>query len=528
MRLPTLPWLRAARFVVPILAAAIFFWTGFERVAIDAKTLGDASFRATRHVEKAWLDRALPLDYLSVLVVETPCLGGRLSSLEDRALTAFHGRDDGTLARLGAEDGSSWLPALLRSELLIERGEAARALEVLREWSRQSAYERMALRLDLPIDDQRALIHFWHRFAFLQHQTNSRDQKLFWQSLKNPIGRVRMLSRGGQTELALGTPTWDRHPLPAPFCSSTKLSSFDLYNNLLVAYLEAPGFSETARRRQAELARPYDDRPEVNPVLAALRAAETTEVESNEGFVWALSNAERLLRDLRINRRGLPDHGQLATNLALLIAEAERFLPAQRQDLLGLVAELTEKAAARASSLPEIQPMVERLEALLLIETASAAAPSSSRAELGPIINAVALRRDPAALETWLQGKTEPELGEEGARWQEALRTDLAAALAQNALAQESSSAARGVAARQARALLRGAQTPAELIALEAGLPFSARWRSAFASTGGRAFLALLLAGALFVLLFVLERELAFRHYLLTSFYRREAEGFER
>lgn len=530
------------RFVLPALAGATaFLLLGAGEPELTPELLDGASFAATRELERGWVDQTLPADYLPTLVLEPPC---RLENAPDwaaEAFAAFRGQDETILAGLAGDHPGSWLPPLLHSQVLAERGAEPRALEVLRRFTAGPAYRRLADSRGLSADDQRAMIHFWHRLAYLQHQTNSRDAKLFWQSLKNPIGRVKVLSASGAAGLPKDAPTWDQHRIYPPGCSTARLSSFDLYNNLLVAYLEVPGFQETKKGRDQEFARGYRDPAGQNPWQVALERARQQELSRREGFVWAISNAEKLLRDRRANRLGPPEHAHLALNLALLASEAAALAPEVRGAFWQQISGLIDQAASFSSSgpaTPEFAAGLARLRLLRQIELpgappapAPSAAPAASAAiteTLGRVAAAVAVRGDKDTFLAVLAGKRElPELGEAAGAWRAALRQDLAAAIAA-AVPPSASPAAREAAVEQSRRVLRGAAKPRELEQLEASLPLSARLGSGSSAAPFRLFVSLLAAVAAFLAWRFLERELLYHEYLFTSFYRREAERIPR
>lgn len=535
VRLPRPAWLAWLRYLLPAAAAVlVFFLLGGGEAELSPALLAESPFAATREVERGWVDQVLPADYVTTLVIEPPCGLEDPPSWARSAFAAFAGKDEQTLSRLAGDNPGSWLPPLLWSQLLLESGARPRALEVLRRFASGPSYKRLAEQASLPPDDLRAMIHFWHRVAVLQHENNSHDAKIFWQSLKNPIGRVKVLAGAGANGLPRDAPTWDQHRLPAPGCANTRLSSFDLYNNLLVAYLEVPGFQETDRRRQVEFARAYSDPPAKNPWQAALEKARRQELSRREGFVWAISNAERLLRDRKANRLGLPDHAALSLNLALLASEAAPLVPALREAFWREIGELIDGAGAGDAS-PEFMASLTRLRLLRQIEQPFAGqvplppgAGDEVTATAGRLAAATAARRDPAVLERLLEGDRQlPALGAAEGDWLEALSQDVAAALAA-AVPAEASPAERQAALRQARGILRGASPPPEVRELAGGLPLSTRFAAGWRSLPARILLALVVAAVFFVIGYLAERELRFRLYLWTSFYRREAEGIPR
>jgi hypothetical protein len=539
-RLPRPAWLAWLRLLLPPAAALlVFFLLGPGKAELPAGMVAESPFAKTRAVERAWVDQALPADYVATLVVEPPCRLEDPPSFSRAAFAAFEAKDEQALSRLAADNPGSWLPPLLWSQLLIESGARPRALEVLRRFASGPSYKRLAEQTSLPEDDLRAMIHFWHRVAVLQHETHSHDAKIFWQSLKNPIGRVKILAGAGSNGLPRDAPTWDQHRLPAPGCTSTRLSSFDLYNNLLVAYLEVPGFQEVDRRRQVEFARAYSDPPAQNPWQAALEKARRQELSRREGFVWAISNAERLLRDRRANRLGLPDHGPLALNLALLASEAAPLVPSLRESFWREIGELIDRAGAGDAS-PEFASSLTRLRLLRQIEQPFAGQVPQMKVPVPPgagdetaetatrLAASTAARRDPATTERLLRGDQQlPALGDAEDDWLEALRQDVAAQVAA-AVPAEASPAERQAALRQARGILRGASPPPEVDDLASGLPLSTRFAAGWRSLPARFALAMAAAALFFALGHLAERELRFRLYLWTSFYRREAEGINR
>lgn len=533
--LPRPPWLAPLRFLLPVATFLAAYWLlGAAAPELTPELWSRATFDATRRVERGWVDQALPADYVATLVVEPPCRLENEPAWSAAAFAAFQTKDESALAELAADHPGSWLPPLLWSQLLIEKGALPRALEVLRRFASGPSYKRLAESRGLPADDQRAMIHLWHRLAYLQLETRSRDPKIFWQSLKNPIGRVKVLSSSGAAGLPKDAPTWDPHRLFAPGCGSTGLSSFDLYNNLLVAYLEVPGFQEAKKGREQEFARAYADPPEQNPWQAALERARQQELGRREGFVWAISNAEKLLRDRRANRLGLPEHPPLAFNLALLSSEAAALVPELQAPFWRQIGSLIDHAAGVGPG-PEFAAGLLRLRLLRQIELPSAAAlplpPGALPAwqELAARVAAAAAgRRDPVMARDLLAGGRKPaELGSFAGEWLAALRQDVAAALAAE-VSPSAPPAARREAAEQARRVLRGASPPAALTALEESLSLGSRLGAGASARPFRLALALLAAAAVFAAGYVAERELLFRGYLWTSFYRRETEGMTR
>ena len=241
----------------------------------------------------------------------------------------------------------------------------------------------------------------------------------------------------------------------------------------------------------------------------------------------------------------MPAHSHLALNLALLSSEAVQLVPELRRPFWKLIGELMEQAAGGELS-PDFSRALTRLRLLRQIETgqggpvpmpanlgqggeASGEASGESFAEiLGRVNAATAARRDVDATLALLKGEGEAEgLGPAADEWLASLRQDVAAAIVAQ-LPEDASAAERQEASRQARRILGGETPPPGLQALEETLPFTTRMAASFRSNTGRFLLATFAAALAFLLSWWFTRELRYRQYLFTHFYRREAEGLRR
>ena len=128
-RLPRPAWLAWLRYLLPVAAALlVFFLLGAGEAELPPAMLAKSPFAATRGVERGWVDRALPADYVATLVVEPPCRLDDPPAWSSAAFAAFEAKDEPALSRLAADHPGSWLPPLLWSQLLLESGARPRAL----------------------------------------------------------------------------------------------------------------------------------------------------------------------------------------------------------------------------------------------------------------------------------------------------------------------------------------------------------------------------------------------------------------
>jgi len=291
--------------------------------------------------ERRWIDEALPAVFVPTLSGSLPCI----EKLETVA-PALRAEIAQTLApnrsrlqRLGdlyARNPESWLPGLVLGDVLLQEGRFAEADRVLSDTLRRPSTQA-SIRSILSAGDQAtggppdeevmAMIHLLHAVGYVRLTQNLAGPEL-WSALRTPISCSRLIG-ARRAEFAMPVPPWVELKIPAPGCAPTasSLSTYSLYVNLLVGYLANRDFIETEDRRMAAFSRPYRDPPEDNPMLAALRRVSEEWDPNREYLVWAISDAERLLRERLMNGQGLPRDPHLSLNLALLMDSVAEVCP---------------------------------------------------------------------------------------------------------------------------------------------------------------------------------------------------------
>lgn len=514
--------------------------------------------RHVQAVEREWIDDAFELRWIPAPPASPPCpdgvrtVPGPLRNAVAGALAG--GTSPDALARLGAlarEHRESWLPALAYAVRLIEAGrlaDAERVLDAQLEGGAGAALEaRVRTRRDRgwaqPREEVLAAIHLLHAAGYARLARHRTDPSL-WPALKNPIGYAKLVADG---------PTWIRGRLPAPGCGEEEgrsLSTYDLYNNLIVGYVDPGGFTGSAAARARELHRRYDDPPEANPLQEVMQAMlaepEGEPAPERESWLWAVSNAERLLRE-RLWGTAAPPDPLLALNLAQLYESAR---PLARDEALAPLAagqaELVAAARAARDRVPETaRPEFER--ALVPLELAAAvtagrppAIPEEAAAALGPaeretveaMRSALRLRAEPAVWVAVVTGEKDDEeaaaaietLGARRRAWRSASRSDFAASLARQVVGGPEE-LRRDVARRAETLLLPGDERPAALDEIEEGLGLGWRLAPRVLLTSGWAavLLAALAAAAGGALGWWIATVARLRRSLFTSYYRLEA-----
>ena len=529
------------------------------------------AFPRTAALERGWVEPAFREQFLTRPVAGTPCVDDLAMSPAVRTALAGALAIDSNeqLSQVHQRFGDTWLPGLLLGQRLLGQGDSARALDVLTNvYGRARIQSLMGRVVDAARrgDPRRApttaetlaVIHLLQAYGVAQIETRRTVGEDYWRALKNPIGAVKVLSARGVTGTVVDAPNHDEHRLPAPGCpppgrnrdTHDTLTSLDLYNNLIVGYLEAGSFVETDARRQAEFKRTYDDPAHENPLQQVLRAAVSQRMPDDEHWVWALSNAERLLRDRRFSQFGAFANPYLALTLVQLVGQANtlELAPMAQGALQRERASLVESALAHRSTVDERRrPAFDQALArasLLVAATMSRplSLPTDVLANLGDeprsvadaVSAALAVRVDPdrriaaatAASDqaAAMLGPANEELGRRRDPWLAALRSDVAGHVASGAWAREDPDGA----ARLARRLLRpGDPRPQALDTLSSSLGFGARARLWWA--GWRGVGRWLLAAAAGLLVWIVGRwwggQWRLRQSLFTSFYRREAQA---
>jgi hypothetical protein len=421
--------------------------------------------------ERRWVDDTLPPRYLPSPVAPAPC--------------GYVGRD--------------WAGPLSDAHRYISAGQTHSAEVVLyRYLSTPSAIDLQndagaAVRspgLDPaspPTIDVLGAVHLLHASAYVLLKRHATGPSL-WRALKNPIGYTDLLSRRGVVGPLRGEYTWSRIAIPSPGCGSMpdSLTSYHLYNNLILGYLANPTYHEADSARQtAEFKREYDDPVESNPLWSVMKQQLAEPPVGREGWRWAVSNGERLLRELtwQRNRDSLQVPAWLAVNLAQLLDSARtetrpdvaEALVYQRDVML---AEAERSAAdARGEQHQDLALALARLQLLRGIDGRGGFAVSpwilsrldtEQAAVVQAVSRAASWRHDPEVLEAALSsGVIADSLGvHEPHAWMAAARRDLSRYYARRAAGAAPKD--RGAWERRARKVLAGDTAPPELRDLEA------------------------------------------------------------
>lgn len=520
--------------------------------------------------ERGWIADVFPEQYLAAPVSDLPCASGIQAArpltlrISEALAWVEEGRLDDAVAELGEldrENPANWVPALALGMVLARAGRLAEAEAAL-----ASLYERRTMQATVqqaieaaargrpysgpPTEEVRGAIHLLHAYGYVLIETHRGGDEL-WPVLRGPIGCSKLLALRGATDRMRRLPTWAEHRLAAPGCGLTEhsLTTLDLYNDLIVGYLEHPDFRSEPGRRQRELARADDDPPHENPLLAVMRAvaadfpSERFPAE-REHWLWALSNAERLLEQRRESSAEEIGNVRLAYNLAALMESALPASPPPAREALRRRknALLAVAFAGRAGVLPRQRPALAlglaRLELLEAVRSGTFKAPPEEllsdldgrQTEVVKALEvALAQRRD---AEKWLAHVDAPgavirqALGQRTAAWLAASRRDFSATLALAAAGQPPEK--RPWWARWARGVLEPPdRKPAELAALEKEIGFW--WRVSpnrlLTSPPAAAMLAALAGALTWIAGTWLAVQLARRRDLVTSFYRLEARA---
>lgn len=505
-----------------------------------------ASFTNVRELERGWVAAPLFGDAnLLAPVADPPCAGVVVtSSLGGQIDNALRSGNERELAELSTRNPESWLAALALANYYLREDQPVNAERALTRLYGQKSFRDRWARAGSSPAELVGQIHFFHALGYALLRNNAEPPSYFWDLVKLPIGKVKMLNEKGLSNLPIGTPTWRNHRVPSPGCSPSEndLTSFDLYNNLIVAY-KLKDFKGSKRQKEIEFYRGYSDPPERNPLQHALRAAVTTELAKREPWVWALSNSERLLRERYQESAGPPENARLSLTLAQVAAEAYHLVGGEaREGLSRQIGELLESAEGyrgelEEEELAELDAGIARLRLLAAIGgngTLTSGCASGLSDEQCKTFERVRLavegRSDPEKLTALIAGKPQPvaavreALGENAGDWLSALREDLAEALARLGLASESPEERADLAWMARSTLPLGAATPEPLAQLVKSLGFSQRLGHALLSLPGRIILTVLATALAFIMLTWWSIQMLFRKALFTSFYRLEAQ----
>lgn len=579
-------WFRAALAGTVIVAVLIAWWFYAHQVAKRSvegaltdgarEELAALSVPAVRtaEVERGWVAEGFSSEYLVAPVGPMPCAAVADAvppsdqAVVREAIAAAAQADPEVrieqLAAIGDSAPGNLLVAQMLGTTLVESGRYPEAERVLTQALERSSEDEEIIRAaragaQLDLDDLAVstVIHVHHALGVTRLSQSSAEPP--WVSLKNVIGSVKPLSRRRLLGTTRGQPAWSRLLIAAPGCSSTgaarpSLSSYDLFNNLVVGYMRGK-FAGTNRDRDREFARPPKNYPgAIHRLLLAQVERARDNGWQNEAQLWALSNVEQII-DWR-----MPDDARLAFNSVQVIdwwTAAER-CPSEvcTPELLGEVQkvrdQLVEQIFRRRNVAEEQRGAFARgavrvlasssLDRARVADAANALRewlPPAERRTLDDLLAADAARH---ALPRWLFAPkaddeeatpAEPpyaKLGARADRWQAAAMTDVAAVGAKWA-AQRPPGEQRAalVAIRQ---LLGPADAPPELLQLEQKRPLFDRIRLRLvASKGFWAMWAVLLGALVWLVLLWIVVHIREALLLRVSLYKVEYEylaGIER
>lgn len=454
--------------------------------------------RKTTEVERTWVAEGFTPEYLVAPVGPMPC-----AAVPDPAASAAAAQEDpdvriDELSALNAAAPDNLLVAQMLGTTLIETGRHAEAERVLAQALEESQEDERiiaASRTNAGVDmDDLALsnvIHVHHALGVARLSQSATTPP--WVSLKNVIGSVKPLINRRLRRTSRGQPTWALLFIAAPGCPRVRgaaaLSTYDLYNNLVVGYMRGT-FVGTDRDREREFSRPRKNYPGAlhRLLLAQVERAKANGWQ-NEAQLWALSNVERIIDERK------PEDARLAYNSVQVIDTWSSAARCPKDvctpELLDGIAEvrngLVEQAFRRRNVSEEQKGSFARgVVGMLASSTldrarvADAATtirewlPVSQRQTLADLVTAGNAR---TALPRWLFApKTAEEraeeqeppyakLGPRAQRWYEAARTDVAAVVA--GWAAPRSPREQRAALVAIRQLLGTSEAPPELVKLE-------------------------------------------------------------
>ncbi len=287
--------------------------------------------RATAAVERKWLSDSKN-EYLIASMIPMPCANveslvtpSERGAVHD-AIVASNDPDPVSrierLETIADSAPDNLTVALIQGSQLIVNGELARAEQTLRRaLDRTDKDERIITAsksegktVDLNSHEVSTVIHLHHALGVARLAHGSENAP--WLSLKNVIGSVKTLSSRRLAGATRNQPVWSRLLIAAPGCSSTSssLSTYDLYNNLIVAYMSG-NFTGAPSEREKEFGQRNDANPLQAVLDAQLKRAESTNW-ANESQLWALSNVRQVI-DWRLP--DVPDDARLAFNSVQVI-----------------------------------------------------------------------------------------------------------------------------------------------------------------------------------------------------------------
>jgi hypothetical protein len=555
LRAPDHLWFRAAlaaTVLLAVLAAWGFYaWQVSKRSIEGALTGGAREELAALHVpaaktaevERAWVAEGFTSEYLVAPVGPMPCAGVADAvapgdrAVVTEAMTAARQTDPDIrieqLASIHDSAARNLLIAQMLGTTLIEAGRYPEAETVLTRGLEQAAEDETIIRAarvntHLDLDDLAvsSVIYVHHALGVARLSQSSAEPP--WVSLKNVIGSVKPLARRRLLGTTRGQPAWSRLLIAAPGCApgsgTRSLSTYDLFNNLVVAYMRGK-FTGSNRDRDREFSRPKKNYPgAIHKLLLAQAERARANGWKDEAQLWALSNVEQII-DWR-----MPDDARLAFNSVQIIdwwtaperCPADVCTPELKGEIQKIRDQLIEQVFRRRNVDDEQRSTFARgavrllatssLDRARIADAATAIRewlPPAERRTLEDLLAADAARR---AMPRYLfapQPEETPEppyakLGARADRWRGAAMTDVAAVAAKWASQRPPSEQRAAIIA--IRQLLGGADTPPELAQLERQRSFFDRLRlRVVASKTYWAIVATILGALLwFVLLWIL------------------------
>ena len=492
--------------------------------------------RATAKIERSWISNAKD-EYLIASNVPMPCAGpaDAIAASQDPDPVARTER----LEAIADAAPDNMIVALIHGTQLIEAGDYARAEQVLArtldstdmDESIINAAKSPTSTLDLSDPELSTVIHLHHALAVAQLSRGSAN--LSWKSLKNVIGSVKPLSSRRIPGTTRNQPTWSMLPVPAPGCSSSpdSLSTYDLYNNLIVGYMKG-NFTGKEKEREKEFFRPGAS----TPLRTALNAQVQRTREANwqnESQLWALSNVEQVI-DWRLP--AVPDDARLAFNSVQVIdwwTKGEgKGIPELRDKLIEQMFRRRNVAADQRNAFA--RGALRMLASSGVNRTNIANDAAQVREWLSPqdalaLDDFLAADAARSAMPKWLvtpekdQERPEAKLGPRGEAWYSAALTDYAAAASQWAASRPVEEQRRAIVAIWQ--LLGRAAAPPELIALEKNHGWRSRaWMHLSSWKGFWMFVSALVAALVWLVLAWTLAHVRERRLLRTSLYNVEYE----
>jgi hypothetical protein len=335
----------------------------------------EAGRRATAALEGEWVADGFQTGTLMAPSGPLPCreVVDRLPPAERAAaIAAFNAMGSGDaetsingLAPIADGNRSNLLVADLLATTLIRAERYAEADRVISQALDSTGLDERIIaaarapNTTLDLDDAQfsTVIHLHHALGIAR--LSEAGSEVPWKALKNVIGSVKELSRKRLLGTVRNSNTASKLLIPAPGCApgAASLSSYDLYNNLIIGYMRRTDYADTDRARQKELDRGSKTYPgAVYQLLVAQRERAKKDDWKNEAQLWALSNAEQVLDWRR------PDDARLDFNIVQLLdwwtsADhcGDACTPELRTRLRSVEDELVDVALRRRNVAPEQQ-----------------------------------------------------------------------------------------------------------------------------------------------------------------------------